>query len=82
MLAVDDKHMEQLTEDCRIWINQIEEFLKRSKTNNQCYIFTIDLFSLCIFCSHGFRLILDSEIGFALLHMSIQKFCNPKNTAG
>ena len=49
MLAVDDKHMEQLTEECRIWINQIEEFLKRSKTNNQCYIFTIALREIVYF---------------------------------
>ena len=35
-----------------------------------------------IFCSHGLRLIPESEIGHAVLNISINRYCNPEIVIG
>ncbi len=42
----------------------------------------IKLWSILVCDSRGLRPIMDSEIGYALLHISVDRFCNPRSPTG
>ena len=90
VLAVEDEALQLLGPEEQEWVVQVTSYLTRCvvcptppkylRKEIPCFLLSLRLTHT--HNSQNLRPILDSEIGFALLHISTNSYCNPQSTEG